>query len=299
MKTIEYLTNPLYSELFWPGVLAGIAMALLAAGLSVFVVVKRLSFIGQGISHAAFGGAGLAAIMGLSGVFLKGALQPAPFYGIPQFLVIALFCLAAGLLVGVLADKEATREDAAIGIILVASMALGAILLKIAPPGPTWESLLFGSLFDIKPQDVMIAWALAGVVLIMLWLGRRSLIFWGFDESASPAFGVSPRAMKFMLLSLLAVTTVASMRLAGVVLATAILVLPGAIALQVSTRLVPVFAISFASALLGVLAGLVLCFELNWSPGPAIVVVLTAAFLCAKGVRIVRGRSGTHGVVAA
>ena len=299
MKTIQYLTDPLYSSLFWPGVLAGIAMALLAAGLSVFVVVKRLSFIGQGISHAAFGGAGLAAILGLSATFARGAMQEAPLYGIPQFAVITLFCLGAGLLVGLIADKEATREDAAIGIILVASMALGAILLKIAPPGPTWESLLFGSLYNIGMQDTVIAWTLALGVLLTLWLTRRSLIFWAFAESASPAFGVSPRTMKFVLLTLLAITTVASMKLAGVVLATAILVLPGAIALQVSTRLVPVFAISFGSALAGVLAGIVLSFELDWSPGPAIVTVLTGAFLVAKGVRMLRGRAGTHGVAGA
>lgn len=296
MKTIEYLTDPLFMPIFWPGVLAGVAMALLSAGLSVFVVVKRLSFIGQGISHAAFGGAGLAAIMALSAVFVQGGLRPAPFYGIPQFLIITLFCLAAGLLVGVLSDKEAAREDSTIGIILVASMALGAILIKSAPPGPTWESLLFGSLYAVYPQDAAIAWALAAGVLLSLWLARRSLIFWSFDESASPAFGVSPRAMKFALLALLAITTVASMKLAGVVLATAMLIFPGAIALQLSTRLVPVFVTSFAVALVGVLAGIVLSFELDWSPGPAIVVVLTCGFLVAKGVRLVRGRQGTHGL---
>ena len=82
MKTFEYLSDPLMSSLFWPGVLAGIAIAILSAGLSVFVVVKRLSFIGQGISHAAFGGVGLAAILGLTAT----AMTPAPMHGIPPLL---------------------------------------------------------------------------------------------------------------------------------------------------------------------------------------------------------------------
>jgi len=295
VKSIEYLSDPLLSPLFWPGVLAGLAMALIAAGLSVFVVVKRLSFIGQGISHAAFGGVGLAAILGVTARVTQAGLEAAPFHGIPQFLVIAGFCLAAGLLVGLIADKDATREDAAIGIILVASMAVGGILLRKAKTGLEWESFLFGTLYQVPPADAVMTWVLAGAVLLVLWATRRSMTFWAFDETASPAFGVSPRAMKLILLTLLSISTVAAMKLAGVVLATAILVLPGAIALQLSTRLYAVFALSFASALLGVLVGIVLSFELDWSPGPAIVVVLTSLFVMAKVVRAVRGRQGTHG----
>ena len=64
MKTIEYLFGP-NSSLFWPGVIAGLAMAMMCSVLSVLVVLKRLAFIGQGISHAAFGGIGLAAVLGL------------------------------------------------------------------------------------------------------------------------------------------------------------------------------------------------------------------------------------------
>ncbi len=286
MKTIEYLTDPLTAPLFLPGVLAGIAIAILSAGLSVFVVVKRLSFVGQGISHAAFGGVGLAAILGLTATSMKVA----PMEGIPQFLIVTGFCLAAGIAVGFIADKETASDDAAIGIILVASMAIGAILLTKAPTGLNWESFLFGSLYNVPPMDAAVAWVLAGLVMLTLWLTRRSLVFWAFDEQASPAFGVSPHAMKLVLLTLLAISTVAAMKLAGVVLATAILVLPGAIALQLSRRFMPVFALSFAAAVAGVVFGIVASFEFDTSPGPAIVVVLTVLFLAAKGVKMVRGR---------
>lgn len=286
MKTFEYLSDPLMSSLFWPGVLAGIAIAILSAGLSVFVVVKRLSFIGQGISHAAFGGVGLAAILGLTAT----AMMPAPMHGIPQFLIVTGFCLAAGLAVGLIADKETAREDAAIGIILVASMAIGAVLLHKAKTGLEWESFLFGTLYNVPTVDAIVAWVLAGVVMLTLWLTRRSLVFWAFDEQASPAFGVSPHGMKLVLLTLLAISTVAAMKLAGVVLATAILVLPGAIALQLSRKFVLVFVLSFVAAIAGVVFGIVASFEFDTSPGPAIVVVLTLMFLGAKGVKVFRGR---------
>src|SRR5258706_231977 len=96
MKTIQYLTDPLYASLYWPGVIAGLAMAIICALLSVLVVLKRLAFIGQGISHAAFGGIGLAAIMGLTAAVGKDA----PMHGVPQFGIVLLFCLGAALLIG-------------------------------------------------------------------------------------------------------------------------------------------------------------------------------------------------------
>lgn len=286
MKTLEYLSDPVLSNLLWPGIFAGLAISLMSAALSVFVVVKRLSFIGQGISHAAFGGIGLAAVLGLTAT----ALTAAPHHGVPQFLIVTGFCLAAGLAVGLIADKDTAREDAAIGIILVASMAIGAILLRKVKTGVDWESFLFGTLYNVAASDAIIASSLAALMLLVMWLMRRSLVFWAFDEQASPAFGVWPRAIKFVLLTLLTITVVSAMKLAGVVLATAILVLPGAIALQLSRRFRTVFILSTLSSLAGVGVGIISSFEFDTSPGPAIVIVLTLLFLVAKGIRAIRGR---------
>lgn len=280
-KTFDYLTDPF----FLPGVAVGFAVAATCSVLSVPAVLKRMSFAGQGISHAAFGGIGLAAAIGL--------VQPSG----GQFAVVLTFCFAAALLVAWLSDRRTLAADTAIGIVLVASMALGAILLQGAfdrarlthtVPPPGWESILFGQLSGVAWPDAAFAWAIAGLVILTLWAARRPLLFWAFDEPVAAAYGVRSALLRAVLMLLLTLAIVASMKLAGVILATALLVLPGAAALQLSRRLYTVFALSLLSGVLGVAGGLVLSFEIDWPPGPAIVAVLAALFAVARAVSAAR-----------
>ncbi|HVZ94142.1 MAG TPA: metal ABC transporter permease [Phycisphaerales bacterium] len=281
MKTIEYLTGP-NAELFRPAIVAGIAIALQASLLSVPVVLRRLAFIGQGVSHAAFGGVGLAVILGLMGTGAGGAQNAG------ALALIAAFCIATAIGIAWLSGKGGAREDTVIGIFLVGAMALGAILLHLhrrigaaGGPTPPVEDLLFGSIFAVTPGDAQIAAWLTGAIALALWWFRRPLLFWSFDEPAAEAFGVPTARMKLLLLVLLAVSIVASMKLAGVILATALLVLPGATALNISRRLGVVLALSITIGLIGMLGGLVLSFETDLPPGPAVVGVLCAIYALA------------------
>lgn len=275
MRTIEILSGPA-ADLFWPGVIAAVAIAAQCAALSVLIVLKRLAFLGQGITHAAFGGVGIAAILGLS----AGA----------GFFVVAAFCVLSAIAVGALTNRSKVSSDTAIALLLVGSMALGAILLhlRLTRIGPTpmaagWESLLFGSMLTVEPRDAVIAWVVAGVIALALFLKRRPLLFWAFEASAAEAFGVAAGAMRLLLLVLAAIAIVVSMKLAGVVLATALLVLPGAAALQLSRRLGVVFVLAIALGEVGVLGGLVVSFETDLPAGPCIVgclaVILALAWM--------------------
>jgi ABC-type Mn2+/Zn2+ transport system permease subunit len=291
VNTFRYLTDPGVASLYWPGVIAGLAMAAVCAVLSVLVVVKRLAFIGQGISHAGFGGIGIAAVLGLTAT----ATASAPMYGIPQFAVVLVFCLGAAMLIGVISKRggrgeSATHADTAIGIVLVGTMALGAILLAASRKGLAWESFLFGSLLQVSMPEALVASALAAGSIGVLWMGRRGMLFWAFDEPAAEAFGVRTGACGFVLLVLLALATVTAMKLAGVVLATAMLVLPGAVALKVSSRLWTVVGLSVAAAVAGVVGGVVLSFEADWPPGPCIVGVLSLMFGAAFVAAATRGK---------
>lgn len=280
MKTVDYLTT--MGELYWPGVIAGLAIAVLCAWLSVLVVLKRLAFVGQGVSHAAFGGIGLAAVVGLAGAGLSAG------QALAQFALVAAFCTGAALLVGALSRghrHDRTQADTAIGVILVVSMAMGSILARYASSNVSWESFLFGSLTSTGWPDAAIALAVAFVVLLTLWFIRRPLVFWAFDEPAAESFGVRTGAIKSVLMVLLALATVTAMKLAGVVLASALLILPGAAALRVSARSTPVLVWSLLIAVGCVAGGLVLSFEADWPPGPSVVTVLAAVFALAQVVR--------------
>lgn len=292
MKTIEYLFGaPDLRATFWPPVVVGLLVAALCSALSVPVVLKRMAFVGQGVSHAAFGGVGVALVLGL----VVGAAA----HGTGLLAVVTLFCIAAALGIAWLSDRPGARTDTAIGIVLAGSMAVGFLLIRAAagriratglPPPPSVESILFGSVLNVGPGDAVLAAVVAAGVLAVVWWYRRPLLFWAFDEGASPAFGVPSRAMRSLLLIVLALAIVVTMRLAGVVLATALLVLPGAAALELSDRLRPVYAIAMAVGILGVAVGLVLSFEMNWQPGPSIVLALTAMFAAARASSSLRSR---------
>lgn len=278
-------------SLFAPPLVAGLAIAGVCAVLSPLVVLKRLSFVGQGISHAAFGGIGIASLLGLSGTVGAGAGA--------QFLVVLAFCLLSALLIAWLMQRGAGEADTAIGIVLVGAMALGAILIEVGTRlhhrfPPSWESILFGSIISVSWEDALTAWAMAAGIFVALWIARRPLLFWAFDEAAAPAFGVPASAMKYLLVILLTLAIVTAMKLAGVVLATAMLVLPGAAALRCSDRLVTVLLLSLVFALSGVVGGLVAsCVVAVLPPGACIVGVLVAIFAAACVIQALRQRAAS------
>lgn len=313
MRTIEYLTTEALAPLYWPSVVAGLAIALLSGVLSVLVVLKRLAFVGQGVSHAAFGGVGLAFILGITGV-AAGNASPSRvlFQELGLFAIVLIFCIAAALGIAGLSRSHRTRPDTAIGIVLVGAMAIGFLLIQLdaqlaararsagldpGPPPPGIESVLFGSFLTMGWLDAAIAWSVASIIIIALAIARRPMLFWAFDEPAALSFGVRTDRIRTLLLILLALAIVTTMRLAGVILATAMLVLPGAIALRLGVRMWTVLGWSLVASVVGVLGGLVLSFELDLQPGPSIVAVMIAGFAAASSIdhrRRRKNRGVTH-----
>ncbi len=312
MNIVTYLTDPTCAPMFMPAFVAAPALATLCGLLTSLVVLKRMAFIGQGVSHAAFGGIGVWAILAFS---LGGAAGSVGASGsgtgivsdMGRFMVVTAFCVAAALGIGILSERrvlgghggagraEITKSDTvnpstnrarpsggvagleadtAIGIILVAAMALGAVLIKASHTTQSWESFLFGSVWSIGWADAILAWATTIATGLVLLIARRPLVFWAYDESGARAFGVSTRGVRATLMVLLAIATVVAMKLAGVVLATALLVVPGAAALSASRRLARVMTLGVVFAIVGVMGGLVLSVETDLLPGPSIVGVL-------------------------
>lgn len=295
INLLTWLSDPdMRGLVIWP-LLAGAAVVLMCAVLSVLVVVKRLAFVGQGVAHSAFGGFGVAAVMAAAfGATWMG--QESIF----EQAVVMVFCILAALGMAGVSDRRAVQVDTGIGLFLVASMAVGALLLQAAqhiaetagrPMYPrSWESVLFGSISTANEADAVRAWIVAAVVLTALWLVRRPLLFYVVDESSAPAFGVRVRLMRTILMTLLAITTVIAMKLTGVVLSSALLVLPGAAALKLSNRLTGVIVISSIVGVLGLLLGMFASLQWNVQAGPCIVVVLCLIFGGSLGISAIAAR---------
>lgn len=166
-------------------------------------------------------------------------------------------------------------------------MALGFVLLREAgaraaatgsPAPPAIEGVLFGSVVTVTWLDAWIAVGTAALLLGAMFLARRPMLFWAFDERVCEAFGAPGAKMKILLLCLLAIAVVVTVKLAGVVLATALFVLPGAISLRLADRLWVVIGVSIVAAVVGVLGGLVISFESNLQVGPGVVLALAAMY---------------------
>jgi len=285
MSALDYLQHAFAQQ----ALVAAVAVGTVCSILSVVVVLKRMAFIGQGISHAGFGGVGLALFLGLGS-------------GLAQDAVVTLFCLAAAMIIALMSRRRRVEADTAIGVLLAASMALGILLNSLRradwyqawmgrTPAASFEQVLFGSILSVGRTGMIMSIIVAVIVLVIAFILSKEMLFYTFDESTSRVFGVRTTAMHLTLLAMLTVTIVTSMKLAGVILVTALLVIPGATALRLSHRLGRVMALSWAVGTFSTVAGLLLSFQFGTlPPGPLIVGVLCVFFTLAHVWAAVRER---------
>ena len=254
------------------------AMAAACAALSVFVVARRWAFIGEGISHSGFGGAGAAWLLMLA----APSLIDKPWV---VSLSVVVFCLCTALAIGYLSRGDRVTGDAAIGIFLVASLAFGFLAQHIYqfvrhrdPYG--FVDYLLGTTAGLEPRMAVAVVAVSAIVLITLAALGKEILSYCFDPLMAQASGVPAAFIHYLLMVLIAMTIIIGMPLIGSLLVTALLVLPGVTAQQLSQRLSAVITISITSALASAVAGVAM--HARWTfipPGPAIVLTLFGLFL--------------------
>jgi ABC-type Mn2+/Zn2+ transport system permease subunit len=271
-------------------VVAAVAVGVVCSLLSVVIVLKRMAFIGQGISHAGFGGVGTAALLGLGGAA----------YQWEQDLIVLGFCLVTAVVIGAMSRSRRMESDTAIGIMLAGTMAWGVLAqnLRIAwqdwpayrawvgAPGysPPWEAIMFGSLLNVGEGGMWASVAMAAVVVLVCGLVFKELVFYAFDEGVSRVFGVRTQVMHYLLLVMLCGVVVVSIRLVGLILVSALLIMPGATALMLSRRMSGVLVVAVTVGLVGTVGGLGLSLGVGTlSPGASIVAVLFVLFMAGFG----------------
>jgi len=255
------------------------AIGLACATLSVFVVLRRWAFIGEGIAHAGFGGAGTAWILSLT---LPGVLLFKTEVGI--YCVAAIFCLAVAMSIGWLTRREHVYSDTAIGIFLVASLAWGFVGLEayrhlrngVSPPA--WDDYVLGQA-TLRGGEMVGALLMCITVLGVMGMMRKELISFCFDAQMAEVGGVRVGIVHYMMILLVATTILLGMRLMGSLLVAALLVLPGAIGMQMSRKMRVVVAVAVVAGLVGAIAGVVINHQWRFiKEGPAIVLVLVIEF---------------------
>lgn len=251
---------------------AGAAVGLLCSVLGVFVVLKGLAFMGDGIAHAAFAGIALGLLV-----------------GVPPLGAALVFCALFALVVGYFSKIGRVREDTTIGIFFSASMALAVVLLSVLRKNSADIMVyLFGSILTVSRVELTQALTIVAVVLIILGALYKEFFAIVFDEEFAGRSGIPARALSYLLLVLMAVSVVTAVRLAGVVLVSSLIVAPAATALQLSRSFFRVVLLSAVCGVSATIGGILLSYHLDTPPGATVVLVLTLLFLTATLARSIK-----------
>lgn len=254
---------------------AGTLVAVVAGAAGYFVVLRGQTFAAHMLSQVGFPGAAAAVLLGVSPV-----------------LGLIAFCAAAAIGIGLIGrDVEAGDrvESAAVGTILAFSLGLGLLFFSLSPGGAqAMYAFLFGSILGIADRDVAITFVVAvAAVAVLAWAGRP-LVFASVDPDVAEARGVPVRALSLGFLLVLALAVAIAVQIAGTLLVFALLVAPGAVALELTARPLAGVALSVALALAFTWAGLAFAYFSDYPVGFFITSLAFGAYAAARGLRTVR-----------
>lgn len=254
--------------------LAGLFIALACAILGVFLILRRDAMIGHGLAHVTFGGVAL-------GLFLKV---------MPLLVAVAVAVLCA-LGVVKLKRKAGLYGDTAIGIFSSIGMATGVVLASLAGSfNVDILSYLFGNILAIERAEVLLAFILAIVVLFVIVLFYHELLYITFDPESAKTSGIHVARLDSVVAILTAVTVVLGMKVVGLLLVAALLVIPSAAGLQVARSFGQAMWLSSTVAIVSVMIGLIVAFYWDLPASGAIVLLSSIIFVILFGIRIMKRR---------
>jgi zinc/manganese transport system permease protein len=297
MKVATLMPEFLQYDFMQNAFLAGTIVAVVAACVGYFVVLRQVTFAGHALSHIGFSGAAGAVLIGID-----------PIWG------LLAFTLAAALAMGLLGDRLEGR-DVAIGIVLAFALGLGILFLQLYTAYASEAfSILFGSIMGISHAEVLTSLIIGLVVLAGLTVIFRPLLFMSVNPIAAEAGGVPVRALSALFLLIVALTVSVSVQVVGVLLIFALLIAPPATAMYLSIRVYRALAIAVVLAVLETWFGLIMAYYTNYSVSFFIATAAVAVYLLVRllawrglvGSRSVRlperdaavGAIETHEVVA-
>jgi zinc transport system permease protein len=250
----------------------GIVVSLISGLISVFIVLRRMSFIGAGISHAAFGGVAIGF-----------------FTGVNPIITAIIYSIAVALGIEFVSRRGKVSADASIGIFFASSMALGIVLISLSREyNIDLFGYLFGNILAITDGEVILSFVLAVLVIGLIVLFLKEIFITTYNEEIAQVSGISVRAINILFLILIAVTIVISIKIVGIILISALLVIPGATAQLFATNLYIMIATSCGVAILSTVLGLFISYEFDIAPGGSIVLTATILFLLSLLLKKIR-----------
>jgi len=245
---------------------AGVLIGALCAVIGVYVVLKGLSFIGAGISHASFGGVAIGVALGVNPIWSA-----------------IVFCMLTAWGIGMVSRRTNVKEDTAVGVFFASTMALGVLIIGLMQGYQVdLFSYLFGSILAVTREDVITTIIITIIVLACVWLFYKDLMFVTFDSEMAQVTGMPAETLYFLLISMMALTVVMSIKVVGIVLVSALIVTPAAAAFQLTERFHIMMILSVIIGVGSCALGLILADWWSIAPGATIVLISTLVFfVCA------------------
>ena len=254
-------------------VLSGITCGVVGS----YIVARRMVFLGGGITHASFGGLGMALYAGIDP--LVGALS---------------FATLSSVGIEFASRRGRMREDSAIGIIWALGMAIGAMFMSLRPGYATdLTSYLFGNILLVNKQDIILLAILTAFIIIGAVVMLRRIMFVAFDEEYAKSQGIPVVLLSYVMAVVVAITLVFSIKVMGIILLLSLMTIPTVIVNSLTKDYRRIALWSAVVATLGNIIGFVASYAWDMPTGSCIIFTLTVALICVKLLSLWRKRANS------
>ena len=239
-------------------IISGIAIAILCSVVGLFLVLRRYSLFGDAIAHSSFGGIALGLMAGIYPLWTA--------YGVS---------IISALIMTRIKDRFNISGDASIAVLLSSGIAVGLVIIGLSG-GFTLDifSFLFGSILLVSVNDTILILSLTGIILIVILLLYRQLLYSTFNEEQAKVSGVSVEKINYLIVFMAGITVVTSIQLVGVLLISALFVIPNVTAI-----------ISMSFSIFSVVAGILISYIFDITPAGTIVLFAIGIFACTMGIK--------------
>ena len=250
-------------------IISGIAIALLCSVVGLFLVLRRYSLFGDAIAHSSFGGIAAGLLIGIY-----------PLWGA---YIVSLF---SALIITRIRQKFDISGEAAVAVLLSSGIAVGLILISLSG-GFTVDifSFLFGSILLVSVEDTILILGLTGAILIVILLLYRQLIYSTFNEEQAKVSGIPVEKINYLIVFIAGITVVTSIQLVGILLISALFVIPNVTAIMYGRSFKQTAILSSSFAVSSVVIGILLSYVLDITPAGTIVLISITILATTMGLK--------------
>lgn len=252
--------------------ISGVAIAILCSVIGLFLVLRRYSLFGDAIAHSSFGGIALGLLAGVYPIWTA--------YGVS---------LVSALIITRVKEKFNISGDASVAVLLSSGIAVGLVIIGISG-GFTIDifSFLFGSILLVSVNDTILILTLTGTILIVVLILYRKILYSTFNEEQAKVSGIPVEKINYLIVFMAGLTVVTSIQLVGVLLISALFVIPNITAIMYGKGFKQTAIISISFSIFSVVTGILISYILNITPAGTIVLLSIALFAGTMGIRSTR-----------